>query len=217
MLSKLNRRAVLTGAATASIVTLPVAAKAATGNRLPLADPIFAAIRSLKEAAAANDAAWRKVAHADDQFKAEYGTLMPSGLSKEAREAMSAIFPAFARAAWSTHKQIDQIRERWLDMPDAPEAIERMHAELDRQTKRHRQLFGDLKEEANQADELYLQAAEKLISTVPTSIGGLLALCAYVRSDERLLWEELHIEDRLDILLGTVTKAIEHQALLVSA
>jgi hypothetical protein len=158
------------------------------------ADPIFAAIEAHRNAHAETIKACDGLAGAERQLQAE-GCLSPSVVSRGNE------YSGFPPPRSISHAEIDLYSPADL----FPDDNKREHAELEAAIRRHDELLAPHEEPMDAALDLENDALWELVSTVPTTMKGVLALLAY----EDQLWEMSPGPEHLHAICYSIEEALE--------
>lgn len=187
MSDKLNRRAILASAASASVLALPAATKAAAPEPVAAAiptgpDPILTAIEQHRHAYETVKNALTDEGEAETHWRGEGNTLTPSLL-------------VCTRAQWESHARNPlpwpfeghEIRlyssrdiERLFETAD-PETRKAFRAKLAAIKRKHHVTFGPINTRLDAADQAEADARWELATTAPTTPTGIVAVLRYAR------------------------------------
>ena len=159
-------------------------------------DPIFAAIEAHRKAFSEYEKAIDAFCGVETELQAA-GDLYPQVLSRG--NPYSSLPRHFSRS----HAEIDSYSPADL----YPEDNAREHAELAASIERHDQRLGPVEEVMDQTSDLETQARIELVSTIPSTMKGVLSLLSY--QNEELSRRELADTENLRDLCSSIRRALE--------
>jgi hypothetical protein len=153
-------------------------------------DPIFAAIKQAKKAAAVEEAAYRARDAVHRAFQDRYGCVHPSGMPKEMAEMFEKDGHRNPYWALHTHKQITALKSH----PELGQHVPLFHRLLNVQTDDYEENVAPVYEAADSENSKLCDAIRGVFATTPTTLAGMRAKIDFVMSTQHAT--ELLVNDR---------------------